>query len=259
MTGHHRDMAEIVPVLAPDRAAVGARLMLKSHEILPDDVEGPDPVDMNHYFRPIERVADGWVHLAGLAGAAVGGLVLLGLALGMGRVGLAAAVSVYAVCLMLMFLASAAYNLSGPRWRDLFLRLDQAAIFLMIAGSYTPFTTQRLTGAWAWGLSVTVWTVALVSAACKIVAPNLGRRVWVGVYLALGWLGVVALQPMGATVSFWTLGLLLAGGVVYSLGVIVYLKEKLPFRSAIWHGFVTAGAAMHFVAILTGVVLAARG
>jgi hemolysin III len=210
---------------------------------------------LNHYVRPIERVADGWVHLAGLTFAAVGGLVLLGLALGMGRVGLAAAVGVYAACLVLMFLASAAYNLSGPRWRDLFLRLDQAAIFLMIAGSYTPFTTQRLTGAWAWGLSVTVWTIALVSAVCKIVAPYLGQRVWVGVYLALGWLVIVAVRPMLATVSLWAMGLLLAGGVVYSLGVIVYLKEKLPFRSAIWHGFVTAGAAMHFMAILTGVVL----
>ncbi len=218
----------------------------------------PAPVDLNHYRRPIERVADGWVHLAGLSGAAIGGLVLLGLALGMGRAGLAVAVGVYALCLMLMFLASAAYNLGGPRWRDLFLRLDQAAIFLMIAGSYTPFTTQRLTGAWAWGLSLTVWTIALVSAACKILAPNLAQRVWVGVYLALGWLVVVALQPMLAAVSLWAMGLLLAGGVAYSLGVIVFLKENLPFRSAIWHGFVTAGAAMHFVAILTGVVLVAR-
>jgi hemolysin III len=203
-------------------------------------------------------VADGWVHLAGVAGAAVGGLVLLGLALGMGSAGLTAAVGVYVACLLLMFLVSAAYNLGGPRWRDLFMRLDQAAIFLMIAGSYTPFTTQRLTGAWAWGLSLTVWTVALVSAACKVLAPNLGNRAWVGVYLALGWLVVVALQPLMATVSFWALGLLLAGGVVYSLGVLVYLRETLPFRSAIWHGFVTAAAAMHFVAILTGVVLVAR-
>jgi hemolysin III len=215
-------------------------------------VEGP------HYPRPIERSADRWVHVVGLAGGALGGVTLLGLSLGFGRLGQAAAVGVYATCLVLMFLASAAYNLASARRRPLLRRLDHAAIFLMIAGSYTPFTTQRLTGAWAWGMTLSVWVLALGAAAGKLFAPGLGKRVWILLYLALGWIAVVAIKPLLAGVSALAMILLLAGGLVYSLGVIVYLKKDLPFRRAIWHGFVTAAAATHFAAILTGVVLPAQ-
>jgi hemolysin III len=128
----------------------------------------------------------------------------------------------------------------------------------MIAGSYTPFTTQRLTGAWAWGMTSAVWALALGAAAVKLFAPGFGRKFWVGVYLAIGWIAVIAVKPLLAGVSALALVLLLVGGLVYSLGVIVYLKRDLPFRRAIWHGFVTAAAATHFAAILTGVVLADR-
>ena len=211
-----------------------------------------------HYPRPLERSADRWVHIVGLTGGALGGLTLLGLSLGFGRLGQAAAVGVYALCLVLMFLASAAYNLASPRRRTLLRRLDHAAIFLMIAGSYTPFTTQRLTGAWAWGMTSAVWALAAGAAAGKLFAPGLGRKFWVAIYLALGWIAVIAIKPLLAGVSAVALILLLIGGLVYSLGVIVYLKTDLPYRRAIWHGFVTAAAATHFAAILNGVVLAAK-
>jgi len=211
-----------------------------------------------HYPRSAERSADRLVHIVGLTGGALGGLTLLGLSLGFGRLGQTAAVGVYAACLVLMFLASAAYNFASPNRRPLLRRLDHAAIFLMIAGSYTPFTTQRLTGAWAWGMTVAVWTVAIAAAAGKLFAPGLGKKFWIGLYLALGWIAVIAIKPLLADVSAAALILLLAGGLVYSLGVIVYLRTDLPFRRAIWHGFVTAAAATHFAAILTGVVLAGR-
>ncbi|MDB5483273.1 MAG: hemolysin [Caulobacteraceae bacterium] len=212
--------------------------------------------DTAHYSRPFERSADRWVHIVGLTGGALGGLILLGLSLGVGRLGQAAAVGVYATCLVLMFLASAAYNLASPRRRPLLRRLDHAAIFLMIAGSYTPFTTQRLTGAWAWGMTTAVWTLAIGAAVGKLLAPGLGRKMWVAVYLALGWIAVIAIKPLLAGVSAVALILLLVGGLVYTLGVVVYLKADLPYRRAIWHGFVTAAAATHFAAILKGVVLA---
>ena len=212
--------------------------------------------DGPHYPRPIERSADRWVHLVGLTGGGVGGLVLLGVSLGVGRLGQTTAVGIYATCLILMFLASAAYNMASPRRRPLLRRLDHAAIFLMIAGSYTPFTTQRLTGAWAWGMTAAVWTLALGAAAGKLFAPGLGKKFWIVLYLALGWIAVIAIKPFLAGVSAVALILLLAGGLVYSLGIIIYLKKDLPFRRAIWHGFVTAAAATHFAAILNGVVLA---
>ena len=207
-----------------------------------------------HYPRPIGRSADRWVHIVGLSGAALGGLILLGLSLRAHRLGQAAAVGVYAACLAAMFLASAAYNLASPMRRPLLRRLDHAAIFLMIAGSYTPFTTQRLAGGWAWGMTAAVWVLALSAAAGKLIAPGLNKGFWVALYLALGWLAVIAIKPFLAGVSLAALGLLLAGGLVYSAGVIVYLNKTLPFRRAIWHGFVVAAAATHFAAVLVGVV-----
>jgi hemolysin III len=213
---------------------------------------------MSHYPSAAERAADRWVHVAGLAAGGVGGLTLLGLSLGLGRLSQTAAIGVYAACLMAMFGCSAAYNLASPgRWPVL-RRLDHAAIFLMIAGSYTPFTTQSLTGAWAIGMTATVWLLAAAGAAGKLFLPGLGRGFWVALYLALGWIAVVAVKPLLATVSLLALILLLAGGLVYSAGVIVYVRRSLPFRRAIWHGFVIAAAGMQYAAILTGVVLPHR-
>lgn len=193
--------------------------------------------------------------MVGLTAGALGGLTLLGLSLGFGRLGQAAAIGVYAGCLVVMLLASAAYNLASPRRRPLLRRLDHAAIFLMIAGSYTPFTTQRLQGAWAIGMTASVWALALAGAAGKLFAPGLSKGFWVALYLALGWVALIAARPLLAGVSLAALALLLAGGLVYSLGVIVYLNKSLPFRRAIWHGFVVAAAAVQYVAILIGVVL----
>jgi hemolysin III len=128
----------------------------------------------------------------------------------------------------------------------------------MIAGSYTPFTTQSLTGGWAIGMTATVWLLAGAGVAGKLFLPGLGRGFWVALYLALGWIAVVAVKPLLATVSLMALILLLAGGLVYSAGVIIYVRRSLPFRRAIWHGFVIAAAGMQYAAILTGVVLPAR-
>ena len=215
-------------------------------------------VAMPHYPSAAERAADRWVHVAGLAAGGVGGLTLLGLSLGWGRLSQTAAIGVYTACLMAMFGCSAAYNLASPRRRPLLRRFDHAAIFLMIAGSYTPFTTQSLTGGWAIGMTATVWLLAGAGVAGKLFLPGLGRGFWVALYLALGWIAVVAVKPLLATVSLMALILLLAGGLVYSAGVVVYVRQSLPFRRAIWHGFVIVAAGMQYAAILTGVVLPGR-
>jgi hemolysin III len=206
----------------------------------------------------LEQSADRWVHIAGLTAGGLGGLTLLGLALGLGHLRQLVAIGIYAACLMAMFLCSAAYNLASPRRQPLLRRFDHAAIFLMIAGSYTPFTTQSLTGAWAFWMTSAVWFLALAGAAGKLFLPGLGRGFWVALYLALGWVAVIAVKPLMAGVSLAALILLAAGGLVYSAGVIVYARPSLPFRRAIWHGFVFAAAAMQYAAVLTGVVLPAR-
>ena len=208
-----------------------------------------------HYPRPIERSADAWVHVIGLTAAGAGAVTLLTLTLLGGRFAETAAVGVYALCLIAMLVCSTVYNMAGPRHRPVLRRLDHAAIFLMIAGSYTPFTTMRLTGPWAIWMTGAVWGLCLLGAAGKLFLPGLSKGFWVVLYLAVGWLVLIAIKPLLATVSLVALALLLAGGLVYSFGVIVYLRKTLPFRRAIWHGFVIAAAATHYVAILTGVVL----
>ena len=211
-----------------------------------------------HYLRPRERTADAWIHAAGLTASVIGGAVLLIVSLIQHRPGQSAAVAVYTGCVIAMFACSAAYNFASPRHRPLLRRFDHAAIFLMIAGSYTPFTTQSLTGAWAIAMTALVWTLALAGAAAKLFLPGLARGFWIGLYLALGWVVLAALKPLLAALSLAALILLAAGGVIYSLGVIVYARRGLPFRRAIWHGFVLAAAGVQYAAVLIGVVLAVR-
>lgn len=209
-----------------------------------------------HYPTPAAKCADLIVHLAGLACALLGGGILLGLAFGAGNLQQVAAVSVYTVGLILMLSLSTAYNFAKARWRPLLRRFDHAGIFVMIAASYTPFTTQNLTGWWAIGMTSAVWTVAAIGVAAKLFLPGLDKRFWVGLYLALGWLVLVAIKPMIDGLSWVALLLLAIGGVVYSTGTIFYLMRRLKFRRAIWHGHVIGGAGLHYAAVLVGVVLA---
>lgn len=209
-----------------------------------------------HYPTPAAKCADLVVHLAGLACALMGGGILLGLAFGLGNLGQVAAVSIYTVGLILMLSLSTAYNFAKARWRPLLRRFDHAGIFVMIAASYTPFTTQNLHGWWAIGMTTAVWAVAGVGVLAKLFLPGLDKRFWVGLYLALGWLVLVAIKPMIEGLSWPALLLLAIGGIVYSTGTVFYLMRRLKFRRAIWHGHVIGGAGLHYAAVLVGVVLA---
>ena len=218
----------------------------------------PDELDMiEHYQTRAERLADLWVHLVGLALAAVGGIVLAVLSAAYGGAGTTVATAVYALCLIVMLATSTVYNLARPcAARPVLRRLDEAAIFLMIAGSYTPFTTQRFEGGWAIGFTLVVWAVAFSGVAAKLVAPRISDAFWSVVYALFGWLSVIALKPLLDTVHPVALGLLLLGGLIYTAGVFVFISPQVKFRRAIWHGFVVVGAGVHWAAILVGVVLA---
>ena len=211
-----------------------------------------------HYPTAAAKCADLVVHIIGLTLALVGGIVLLALAVRAGSITAVVGVSIYAAGLVAMLAFSTAYNFAKAAYRPSLRRLDHAGIFLMIAGSYTPFTIHNLQGGWAWGMTIAVWSLAAFGALGKIFWIGMDRRIGVAVYLALGWLVVVALKPMIDNVTWVALLLLLAGGVVYSTGVIFYMMKRLKFRRAIWHGHVVAAAATHWVAVLLGVVLAAR-
>lgn len=211
--------------------------------------------DLDHYPSAWARRADLIVHIAGLTLALFGGGLALGLAVSNGMLGKVAAVSIYALGLIAMLAFSLAYNFAKPSWQPFLRRLDHAGIFLMIAASYTPFTTQALTGAWSIGMTTAVWSLAALGMAGKMFLPGLGKAIWVFLYLALGWMVVIAIKPMIEEVPAVAMWLLAAGGVVYSVGTIFYAAKGLKFRRAIWHGHVVAAAGLHYAAILVGVVL----
>lgn len=209
-----------------------------------------------HYPTPVAKTADLTVHLAGLTLALFGGGVLLGLSIGVGGLGRVAAVGVYAIGLLTMLGCSTAYNFAKERHQPLLRRFDHAAIFLMIAGSYTPFTTQNLTGLWSVAMTSAVWAIAALGVIGKLFLPGPGRRFWVGIYMALGWIVLVAIKPMIEGLGWVPLLLLALGGLIYSTGVVFYLMKRLTFRRAIWHGHVIGGAGLHYAAVLVGVILA---
>jgi len=210
-----------------------------------------------HYPTRLEKLVDGWVHGVALMLFTFAVGVGLGLAIWQGGLSMASAVGVYAICVMTMIGCSMAYNLAEDHKRKALLRrFDHAAIFLMIAGTYTPFTTIRFDGAWAISMTTLVWALALIGAAGKLFLPGIGKRVWLVFYIAMGWLSVVAFGPMLEGVPLAGIILLAIGGLLYMAGIPFYVREKLPFRRAIWHGFVMVAAGVHYAAVLTGVVFA---
>lgn len=208
-------------------------------------------------YTAAEQCADRWLHRVGIAVAVVGVAVLLWLAAGRRDGLLLLGVGLYGLGLLAMLVASAVANHhlgvrgEGLLWRE---RFDHAAIFLMIAGTYTPFTLTVLAGPWGYGLLGFVWTLALAGAALKLTG-RLGYGASISLYLLIGWSILPALEPLVAGLSGSPLALLVAGGVVYSAGVVVFLCSRLPFHTAIWHGMVMTAAGCHYAAVLLGVVV----
>lgn len=202
-----------------------------------------------------ELVADGIVHVVGVALGVIGAAILIALAAIRHTQIEIIAVSIYAAGMVLMFSCSALYNIARKsRYREYFRRLDHSGIFLMIAGTYTPFTMLMLKSDWAMILLALVWSVALVGIAIKLLWPKRLEGVTTGLYIALGWVGIVALEPLFMSLGVAALVLLGVGGALYTIGVIFHLWERLPYQNAIWHGFVVAAAGSHYGAVLSALI-----
>ncbi len=159
--------------------------------------------------------------------------------------------AVYGAGLLAMLGCSAVHNIAGhDPARAFWRRLDHAAIFMMIAGTYTPFAAIAIGGPLGLGLLVFVWTVALAGMALKLLHPGWLETLSIAAYLLLGWTVLVAIDRLIAAVSLRTLVLLVAGGLLYSVGVMFYRWDGLPYNRAIWHGFVLIAAACQYVAVL---------
>lgn len=203
-----------------------------------------------------ELLADGIIHALGLT-LAIGGVVALVVVALLGPNPVPWLVLfIYATGLLAMLGCSAAYHLlRRSRWRDLLQRLDHAAIFAMIAGSYTPFTTMRLDVGWAASLTASIWSAASAGMVVKLFRPRHIARISTVLYLILGWIGLVALGPFLEAFDGATLILLVTGGALYSVGVVFHIWKSLPYQNAIWHGFVLAGASVHYVAVLNQTIV----
>lgn len=203
-----------------------------------------------------ELLADCIIHILGIAGGSIGGATLVALIAVHGDWLELGALIIYACGMIAMFCCSAAYNLArDSRWRALLRRCDHAAIFAMIAGSYTPFTLLRLDGVWSWGLTGAVWSIAAIGMVMKLCRRCDLRYASVAPYLLLGWIGLIAIDPLFRSLRWDTLGLIGLGGALYTIGVLFHVRQRLPFQNAIWHGFVLAAASAHYAAVINGIVL----
>lgn len=200
--------------------------------------------------RRIEWLADVVVHIIGIALAIAGCILLVSTAAQSGSVKLTAALVIYSAGLLAMLGASALCNSNTNRKLQHALeRIDLSAIFVMIAASYTPFMLGKLDGPVAWAVLAMVWLVALAGVAMNLLARWNAPKVYIGMYLMLGWAVLVIVDQLIHTLSPLGLSLLAAGGILYTVGVVFHVNKKLPFNSAIWHSFVVAAASCHFAAI----------
>jgi hemolysin III len=198
-----------------------------------------------------ELIADGVVHGIGVLCGLVAVTVLIVLTAVYATALEVTAVSIYAAGLLAMLVLSATYNLwpvSRAKW--VLRRFDHSAIYVLIAATYTPFIMEVRDSFFAVALLIGVWCVAIVGIVLKLALPGRFDRLSVGLYLAMGWSGFMLYDAVVAALPAMALGLVIVGGVLYSLGVVFHAWQRLRFQNAIWHSFVLLGAACHYTAVL---------
>lgn len=193
---------------------------------------------------------DAVVHVLGVA-LGLAGCAALGALASSASPPVLASIAVYGIGLLTMLGCSALYNIWGrDHPRALWRRLDHAAIFVMIAATYTPFLTLAIGGAWGTGLLIYVWLVAAAGVLLKLLHPGRIEKLSIAAYLLLGWTVVIIFDRLLAAVPTTAVTLLMAGGLIYSAGVVIYRWHGLPYHRAIWHVFVLLAAACHYFAVL---------
>ena len=198
-----------------------------------------------------EELANSITHGIGFV-LSVAGLVVLVVSASMrGDPYMVVSFSVYGVSLVVLYLASTFYHsFHAPRLKHFLRIIDHCAIYLLIAGTYTPFTLLNLRGPVGWTLFGTIWGLAFIGIVLKWWHVDRYPVVTPLIYVAMGWIGAIAIKPSIELIPPVGLGLLAAGGVTYTVGVLFYAIEKIPYNHAIWHMFVLSASAMHFFAIL---------
>lgn len=198
-----------------------------------------------------EESINAWTHGLGALLSLAGLVVLVILASRNGDAWHIVSCSIYGLTLVLLFSSSTLYHsFRNERVKHVLRIVDHAAIFLLIAGTYTPFVLVTLRGGWGWSLFGVVWGLALAGIVFQVFFVSRFRVLQTLIYLLMGWLVVIALKPLLTRVPLPGLLWLLAGGLSYTVGALFYLWKKLPYHHAVWHLFVLAGGVCHYFAIL---------
>jgi hemolysin III len=198
-----------------------------------------------------EEIANSVSHGVGLLAAVVAAPVLVLSAIRHDGAARIVGASVFAATMVLLYLTSALYHaLPRNRAKRIFQVLDHAAIYLMIAGTYTPFTLGVLRGTWGWTLFGLVWGLALAGVVLTAVGGVRYPKLRICLYLAMGWLILIAVKPLWLRMPTWGLFWLFAGGIAYTVGVVFYAAKRVRYCHFVWHLFVMAGTACHFIAVL---------
>lgn len=200
----------------------------------------------------VEEIANTITHGFGLALSVVGFVILLVLAIANGDALYITASAIYGASLIILYAASTCYHGSrSPRIKNALHAADYCGIYLLTAGTYTPFVLVALRGSTlGWTLFVVVWTLALSFIVLRVLLGARFRVLWVVSYLLLGWMGVIAIQPLFAATGLGAVLLIMAGGAAYSIGVFFYASKKIRHAHAIWHVFVMAGSILHYLAVV---------
>ena len=198
-----------------------------------------------------EEIANSVSHGIGLLAALAAVPVLVNTALNRGDLAGIVGTSVFAITMVLLYLASTLFHALPPnRAKQIFQILDHSAIYLVIAGTYTPFTLGVLRGAWGWTLLGLVWALAIAGTVFKACGGIRYNTFSTWVYLAMGWLVLIAIEPVWTLVPKWGLVWLFAGGIAYTAGAVFFMAERIRYFHFVWHLFVVMGTACHVVAVL---------
>lgn len=203
-----------------------------------------------------EELANSLTHGLGLILSIAGLVTLLSLAVMRGSAWCIVGCAIYGSTLLCLYVASTLYHgVRSGRLKRILNICDHSAIYLLIAGTYTPFLLVNLRGGWGWSLFAVIWGLAMAGILLKVWLVKYSSILSTALYLLMGWLVLIAVKPMLLRVPLSGLLWLLAGGVLYTVGVVFYAWKKLPYNHAIWHGFVLAGSACHYFAVLCSVIL----
>lgn len=204
---------------------------------------------------PREELFNALTHGLGATAALAGGAVLITLAALYGDGWQLTASIVFGITLLLLYVASTLYHaIQHPVVKGRLKVFDHCAIYLLIAGTYTPFTLIGLRDTVGWWLFGTIWALAIFGVIFKLFYTGRFARISTLVYIAMGWLIIVAAKPAMQALDTWTFGWLLAGGVFYTLGTVFYHRPSMRYSHAVWHMFVIGGSVCHYIAVMAQVL-----